>query len=173
MDSGATFSPCKKYRYSLWRIWDTDKPLLGFCMLNPSTAGESENDPTIERCCCRARHLGFGGIIVTNIFAYRSTDPKNLKTVEDPVGPDNNARITERMWECHTMICGWGKHGSYLGRGQEVLNMLIYWMGNNRVRALKINKDGSPSHPLYIGYDAPLIPYGEPYGSKILLSQNV
>jgi hypothetical protein len=148
--SGAEFSECKKYRYSLFRDWDNTKPVLGFCMLNPSTADEVANDPTIARCQRRAELCGYGGIVVVNIFAFRSTDPNKLYNVKDPIGPDNDLFISNAAARCRTMICGWGKHGSYNGRGEEVLSILKKY---TRVCALKVNKDGSPSHPLYIGYD--------------------
>jgi hypothetical protein len=149
--SGAKFSPCKKYRYSLHRIWDDTKPRMAFCMLNPSTADEVENDPTIARCVERAKKLGFGGIIVVNAFAYRSTDPKELYNVEDPVGPENDYFIKWTALACDVTLCGWGKHGSLNARGKQVLDLIKE--NDCKAVALKLNKDGSPSHPLYIGYD--------------------
>lgn len=151
MNYGATFSDDRKYRYSLHRIWDNKKPYLLFCMLNPSVADESDNDPTIERCQRRAQQLGFGGLVVVNIFALCSTDPKALKKVEDPVGPENFMTIIKTAKNAGLVICGWGKHGSLKKQGERVLWLLK----SNGVRpfALKINKDGSPAHPLYIGYD--------------------
>lgn len=151
MTSGAIFSDDRKYRYSLWRTWDESKPLLNYCMLNPSTADEKENDPTIERCVRRAQLMGYGGIIITNIFALRSTDPKALKKVRDPVGWENDKYIIDATTLCKMTICGWGKHGSLHSRGEKVLETLKFW--GNKVYALRVNKDGSPAHPLYIGYD--------------------
>ena len=87
--SGATFSPCRRYRYTLWRQWD-ERPPATFIMLNPSTADETANDPTVERCQRRAQAMGYGGVRVANIFALRSTDPRALYTAEDPVGPEND-----------------------------------------------------------------------------------
>ena len=151
MNSGARFSECKKYRYALWRMWDDSKPILGFCMLNPSTADETINDPTIERCQRRAKKMGYGGLIVMNIFAYRSTDPHALQVVDDPIGWENDKYILESARLCKMVICGWGKHGSWRGRGQKVLDLLKFW--GVKTRALKLNNDGSPAHPLYIGYN--------------------
>ena len=126
-------------------------------MLNPSTADEVENDPTIARCQRRAELMGYGGIMVANIFAYRSTDPGALKKVKNPVGIGNDLAILQAFHACETIICGWGKHGSLWGRGEEVLRILSSHMGR-RVQALRLNKDGSPAHPLYIGYDVKPIP---------------
>ncbi len=125
-------------------------------MLNPSTADESKNDPTVERCQRRARAMGFGGLVVVNLFALRSTDPQALYVAEDPYGSENMRVIIETSKAADMVICGWGKHGSLHGHGNFVLQRLR----NNGVKpyALKLNKDGSPAHPLYIGYDVKPIP---------------
>jgi hypothetical protein len=148
---GATFSDCGRYRYSLWRIWDSAKQPAMFLMLNPSTADEVENDPTVERCQRRAMEMGYGGLRVGNIFAFRSTDPNVLYTVEDPIGPDNDAAIIESARESGIVVCGWGQHGNHLKRGEQVLAMLRD--AGIRPHALKINQDGTPRHPLYVGYE--------------------
>lgn len=151
MNCGASFSDDRKYRYALQRIWDEGKPFLLFCMLNPSIADENDNDPTIERCQRRAQQLGFGGLVVVNIFALCSTDPKALYKAKDPVGPDNNETIMRLAKNAGKVVCGWGRHGKLNSRGDEVL-FNLYRSGFSP-NALKINKDGSPAHPLYIGYD--------------------
>ena len=139
-DKGADFSECKKYRYSLLRKW-SNKPLLLFIMLNPSTADSNIDDPTIKKCIYFSKKWGFGGIMVGNLFAYRSTDPKKLKKVTNPEGADNKRFIKKMVANASTVICAWGNgYGpppSYLKR----LTELHY---------LKINKDGTPAHPLYL-----------------------
>ena len=92
-DSTAVYSPCERYRYLLTRTWDRAGPKALFVMLNPSTATELQNDPTVERCERRARALGFGAFRVTNIFAFRATDPRVMRADPDPVGPGNDAAI--------------------------------------------------------------------------------
>lgn len=148
--SGATFSPCRRYRYTLWRTWDPDKPVCMFLMLNPSTADAVDNDPTVERCQRRAQKLGYGGLVVCNVFAYRSTDPAVLYTEADPVGPGNDAAILEQARSTGLVICGWGTHGALHGRGAAVLDMLR--QAGITPHALRLNRDGSPQHPLYVGY---------------------
>ena len=78
----ANFSSCHKYRYSLYRIWDKKKKFVLFIGLNPSTADEGMDDPTIRRCSGYAQNWGYGGFMMVNLFAYRTTFPSNLKKVK-------------------------------------------------------------------------------------------
>jgi hypothetical protein len=149
-DTGATFSPCRRYRYSLWRTWSDVPPAL-FVLLNPSTADEVTNDPTVERCERRARMMGFGGLVVCNIFAFRATDPRVMKAEPKPVGPENDLAILEHARQASIVICGWGTHGAHLRRGAQVKNFLEF--NGIKLHLLGLTKDGHPQHPLYIGYD--------------------
>lgn len=151
MFASAYFSDDRKYRYALSRVWDESKPLVLFCMLNPSTADEINNDPTVERCQRRAVQMGFGGMAVVNIFALRSTDPKALYKAEDPVGPENMRVVISLAKKAKLVVCGWGKHGAFKSHGEFMLMKLRDY--GIRPHALKLNKDGTPAHPLYIGYD--------------------
>lgn len=147
--TGATFSRCRAYRYSLWRIWNAARRPLCFVMLNPSTADEIQNDPTVERCEQRARRMGFGGLLVANIFALRSTDPAALYGHADPVGPRNDIAILRAAERAELVVCAWGRHGNLGGRGHAVLHRL------NSVcnpHVLRMNADGTPAHPLYLSY---------------------
>ena len=92
--SDAVFSPCQTWRYLLRRIWDHDVPPCYWIMLNPSTADAEKNDPTVTRCIKFSHRWGHGGCVVLNIFAYRSTDPRGLRTYSDPIGPVNDAFIS-------------------------------------------------------------------------------
>jgi len=147
---GARFSDCGQYRYALWRIWG-EGPLATFVMLNPSTADEATNDPTVERCERRARAMGFDGVRVANIFALRSTDPRVLYGHPDPVGPLNDAAIMEAVRDAGMVICAWGGHGNLHGRGQAVGDLLR--QHGLDLHCLAVNADGTPQHPLYIGYE--------------------
>jgi hypothetical protein len=166
-DFGATFSPCRKWRYRLWRILEPDAPRLLFCMMNPSTADEVRNDPTIERCVRRVlrwqkQGLYFGAVEIVNVFAWRETDSKRLPQLlaagVDIVGPENDAAIRAAALEASAIVCGWGQPGNIGGRGAHVLEILR--STDRRLHALGINADGTPQHPLYIGYDAPLVDLG-------------
>lgn len=156
MKTGAQFSECGLYRYHLWRRWDEGKTVL-WVMLNPSTADDIRNDPTVERCQRRAMASGtFGAVEVVNIFALRSTDPKGLRRdkdgnpVEDPIGPDNDYHIISAAARADVIICGWGNDGAYRDRGHQVAIMLA--KAGFITHALRITKQRQPQHPLYVGY---------------------
>ena len=151
-DSLAVYSPCERYRYTLTRTWDISGSRSLFVMLNPSTATELKNDPTVERCERRARVLGYGAFRVCNIFAWRDTDPRALRRAPDPVGPENDAAIRESCDWADAAICAWGTHGAYLGRGPEVERIMR--ATGAKLHHLGLTKGGHPKHPLYIPYAA-------------------
>ncbi|HEU5177875.1 MAG TPA: DUF1643 domain-containing protein [Burkholderiales bacterium] len=144
--SGAQFSRCRRWRYLLWRRWDPSRPVANFLMLNPSTADELKLDPSCTRARNYAERWGYGGLIVTNIFGWRATDPKVMRSVKDPVGRGNDAAILRAAREAQVVVCAWGTHGEHLGRGTEVLELLK----GIRLHALRVTADGHPSHPLYL-----------------------
>lgn len=148
--SEAVYSDCERYRYLLTRVWAPGPNAL-FVMLNPSTATEVQNDPTVERCERRARALGFGAFRVTNIFAFRATDPKVMRAEPDPVGPENDAAILESAIWADTIVCAWGNHGLHLDRGARVTRLLRET--NAPLFHLGLTGQGQPRHPLYVGYD--------------------
>jgi hypothetical protein len=149
-NSIAIYSDCERYRYALTRVWKFEASRLVFVMLNPSTATEVQNDPTVERCERRARTLGFGSLQVTNIFAWRDTDPKKMRTAKDPIGPDNDKTIMEACSWGDQIIAAWGTHGAHLNRGVQVKQILR--SSDKPVFHLGISKGGHPKHPLYIAY---------------------
>ena len=144
MESTALFSTCRQFRYSLTRVWDNELPLAMFIGLNPSTADEIKDDPTVRRCIGFARSGGFGGIVLANLFAFRSKDPRSLKDVHDPVGPENDVRIIESAYSAARVIVAWGVHGALHDRDKHVLSLL------QKPYCLGITKDGLPKHPLYL-----------------------
>jgi hypothetical protein len=148
--SEAVYSDCERYRYLLTRVWSPG-PKVMFVMLNPSTATEVQNDPTVERCERRARVLGFGAFRVTNIFAFRATDPKVMRAADDPVGPGNDAAIRDSLHWADQVICAWGNHGVLGARGAAVEAMLR--QSGLPLFHLGLTGQGQPRHPLYVGYD--------------------
>lgn len=157
--SVATYAPCECYRYDLTRVWAPEGSRALFIMLNPSTATELRNDPTVERCERRARALGHGAFRVVNIFAFRATDPKVMRAAADPIGPGNDAAIMAGAAWADTIICAWGTHGAHLGRGEAVEAALR--AGGHRLFHLGLTRAGHPRHPLYIGYGQAPVSWGD------------
>lgn len=147
--SQALYSPCLAFRHALHRRWSAG-PVLGWVMLNPSTATEAQDDPTIARCGARARAMGFGGISIGNLFAYRATDPRDLKRAVDPLGAGADAALVLAMAEVELLVCGWGNHGTHLGRGAQVAALLR--AAGHRLHHLGLTGQGQPRHPLYTAY---------------------
>lgn len=142
------FSKDRRYRYYLY-IKLGFGPNINFILLNPSTADEVNNDPTVSRCIERANSYGYGGVIITNIFALRSTQPSMLYKTKDPIGPENDINIIIAANESIEIVCGWGNHGTHLNRGDEVREMMGKFYA---LSCLKLTSKGQPSHPLYLPY---------------------
>jgi len=153
--SAATFSDCKQYRYLLSRVWDKSLPSVCYLMMNPSTATEVDNDATIERCQRRATLLGYGSIVIVNMFPYRETHSFKLKDVSNLIGDQVAAddAIADAVSDCAITICGWGEHNEVIGpRAKAVYEILSERGLAHKLHALNINRDGSPQHPLYVAY---------------------
>ncbi len=144
--SEALYSECERYRYGLSRTWDAGAAPVLFVMLNPSTATELRNDPTIHRCETRARAMGAGGVMIANLFAWRATQPSELRAAEDPVGPDNAAVLEDWRARAGWTIAAWGVHGALAGAGQEAARR------PGELWHLGLTKAGHPRHPLYVAY---------------------
>lgn len=145
--SEALYSDCGAYRYRLSRRWG-EGPRLACIMLNPSTATELRNDPTIARCEARARRDGFGAIDILNLFAFRATRPEDLRRAADPVGPGNDTTLCDTAVLSARILCGWGNHGRFLGQADRVLARLR--ARNLSLCHLGLTRSGQPRHPLYV-----------------------
>ena len=144
MEKGAILSEDRKYRYVLWREWDAALPKVMFVGLNPSTADENEDDPTIKKCIAFTEKWDYGGFYMTNLFAYRSTDPAQLRSVENPVGDENDNYIKKYVDLSDKVVACWGNEGTYLKRSEAVRSSI------DTLFCLEINKSGEPHHPLYL-----------------------
>lgn len=151
--NSAVFSECRQYRYELWRWWDKSKSFVMFIGLNPSTADETNNDPTITRCIGFAQKWGYGGLCMTNLFAFRATKPKVMKSNPNPIGPDNDEHLIMVSDKAGIIIAGWGTHGNHRNRDKEVMAFIpdTYCLG--------ITKHGYPCHPLFLRRDTKLKPF--------------
>jgi hypothetical protein len=157
MELGADISECSRYRWSLYRCWNHALPLLGWIMLNPSTADASVDDPTIRRCIGFARDWGFGGIEVRNLFAWRATDPSALREAIDPVGVRNDEAINGLAILCPKIVCAWGAHPFARQRANQVAQSLRH--RNAHTVCLGMTKGGCPKHPLCVPSDAETLAY--------------
>ena len=149
---GTHISDCGAYRYRLWREWDCSLPTLAFLMLNPSTADHLRDDPTIMRCMSRAVAGKYGRLEVANLFPLRATNPDELLTHADPLGPERTAdgAVMDAIERAHIVICAWGAHPAAAERAADLMRIfgIVGW--RSRLFHIGLNKDGSPKHPLYI-----------------------
>lgn len=156
--SGAIFSPCRTWRYVLLRCWGSaDRPRVAFVALNPSTADERNDDPTVRRMIGFAQDWGYGGLYVLNLFAYRATDPQEMKAARDPVGPDNDEFLRSYHKLAARTVAAWGNHGRFKMRGALVASML----GPGSLWCFGKTGKKQPQHPLYMRKDCPLQRYSE------------
>ena len=145
----AEFSQCRIYCYNLWRKWDENNhKYVMFIGLNPSTADEIQDDPTIRRCIQYSKDWGYGALCMTNLFAFRATQPKDMMAAIDPIGPMNDAHLLNLSKNAGIVVAAWGKEdGKFNERDKQVLGLV------QNLHCLKLNKDGSPAHPLYLKKD--------------------
>lgn len=147
MVMGATLSPCGKYRYQLWRVWNPKLPKCLFLMHNPSTADAFIEDPTIRRCINFAKDWGYGGIYVGNLSPYRATDPKDLLKTSQPLIPwENCDHLYQMTLECqiHVLAYGVPVKGILTEQYKDFISAIANW------HYLKLTKDNYPCHPLYL-----------------------
>lgn len=145
--------PERKYRYTLWRVFTTDKPkrIMALIGLNPSTATEFDDDPTVLRCWKRAQRMGFDAFVMLNAFAWRDTAPENMIAAIEPIGQDNDNWLVRCTSIAEVTIAAWGVHGAHLGRGEAIKQFIPNLM------CLGVTKGGHPRHPLYLKNDTPLV----------------
>lgn len=153
-NSGAVLSSDRIYRYVLWRRWEQNKPYALFIGLNPSTADETEDDPTIRRCKRYASDWGYGAVYMVNLFAFRATQRKDMLIYNEPTGIDNDRWLQDIAQHAGVIVCAWGTDGKYLRRDDYVINLLLGY----KLMCLGTNKNGTPGHCLYIKANKQLEP---------------
>ena len=153
-DRSAVISPCGLYRYRLGRRW-SDGPAVMFLMLNPSVADAEQPDPTMTRCVNYAKAWGYPALVIGNLFALRSTDPKALYRAADPIGPDNDRHLVETAAEAGLIIGAWGNNGLHMGRDVAVRRLIP------GMKALAFTGLGQPGHPLYLRGDLVSVDFPE------------
>ena len=153
----ALFSSCGRFRYRLGRRW-AEGPTVAFVLLNPSTADELVDDPTVRRCIDFARRWGYAGLEVVNLYAYVATDPGELRRAGYPVGPENDKHIRAAVRGCDPVVVAWGVHAGRLGRPAEVLQLLRE--AGVVPYCLRLTASGHPEHPLRLAKSCGLRPFG-------------
>lgn len=150
MEKKAIISKDKIYRYKLSRTWDSTKPTILFIGLNPSIADENIDDPTITRCINFAKDWGYGTLLMANLFAFRSTYPKDIY---DPIGKDNDHYLLECVTQSDLIVACWGNNGTYMNR-EKVITELV-----PNLYCLQKNKNGTPHHPLRLPRNIHPLPF--------------
>jgi hypothetical protein len=146
LSASADISSDRLYRYALSRHLAHGERAVLFVGLNPSTADARTDDPTIRRCVGFARSWGFDWLLMGNVYALRSTDPKRLMLVEDAIGPLNQEALEAMTRRAELVVAAWGKN-----RLDAVATRLAGWiLSLEHTRCLGENQDGSPKHPLYL-----------------------
>lgn len=156
----AVFSHCKRYRYELWRQWPHGIRFAMFIGLNPSTADETQDDPTVRRCMNFAKSWGYRGMLMMNLFAYRATDPKKMKAYIRPVGPENDSHLVTAANNASVVVAAWGTHGGFMDRDKQVIALIP------NLHYLKRTKTGYPQHPLYLPSTLKPQPFYQPCPSQ-------
>lgn len=141
----ATLSRDRVYRYTLWRRWADGDRYVNFICINPSTADESSDDPTVRKVIKFARSWGYDAVCITNLFAYRSTSISSMKKAADPVGFGNDRWLEKIASTASLIICAWGRDGAFNNRAGFVRTLLSRF----DLHYLRITQ-GQPWHPLYL-----------------------
>lgn len=159
---GALLSNCERYRCWLTRpteLSNPSRPPAFFVMLNPATADSEVDDNTIRRCRGFARTWGCDGLVVANLYAFRTPYPEALFKEEDPVGVDNDYWLLKLAKEHRQVVCAWGANAR-ADRVQAFWGLMQ--AAGAQLRCLRITKAGTPGHPLYIPGEQPLMPWPGP-----------
>ncbi len=148
----AAFSPCRRYRYHFSCVWEAEKPAVMIIGLNPTVIDPKAFNPTIKRCLGFADAWGFGRLVLVNLFAVIAESPSVLRSIEEPVGLENDAWIDQLNQSVDRVVCAWGNDGSYLGRGNILRGRL------SNPYCIKMNRSGEPAHPLYLRSCSQIMP---------------
>lgn len=163
--TGAELSKDEVYRFRLWRIWNTDLERLVWIMLNPSDADASDDDPTVRKCIGFARRLGFGGIEIVNLYAFRTPSPKVLHDAIKrhgeayTIGPKNDDYLRMACAKAPFVMAAWGARPFLVERAKRVRGLLDE---HPNVNCLGYAQNGEPRHPLMLAYRTEVEPLEKP-----------
>lgn len=157
----AVFDQERRYRYWLMREWDSREPTAVICAVNPSRADHENDDPTIVKLMRWLRGLGYGSLVMVNLFALVSPDPADLERAADPIGPHNDYYLEHAATMArdagNRFVCAWGRNGLYKHRARVIMARLAElevptW-------CFAVNADGTPTHPGRTAYTSRLLEY--------------
>lgn len=158
MIRAATISPCGRYRYSLARSWANEmiRTVPGgrvcWIMLNPSTADDKVDDPTIRKCIGFSKNWGYDSLEVVNLLAWRATHPRELRGEQDFVGPENAKAVTDAVARASLVVCAWGAADIVRAQGLGTHAAVHLHRSGVALHHLGLTKHGEPRHPLYVPY---------------------
>lgn len=161
----ASISECGLYRHHLQRTFKEGKGVCIFVMLNPSDADAEMDDPTVAKCSKYCKRWGFRSLVILNLFEFRTSSPKILKKTDDPYGPQRYNNIFDMTYTINAqesnvkVVCAWGNDGKFKARDEEVLQVITKCFEDIKPQCFKINKNGTPIHPLYQLDDAETIEF--------------
>jgi len=202
MIKGAYFSKCRTYRYALWRLWHDQENMIeingvkfprnGYVMwigLNPSTADESVDDPTIRRCISFTKSWGYDGMFMVNLFTYRATDPNEMLAQfsvradgqnivgeymnrSSPVGGCKNAQVVYHLQKkCALVVAAWGANQNLIVKDRA--SSMCSWFVDEKcpidrdLHCVAMTMDFSPGHPLYVSAAAQPTLYRQSWSSRM------
>jgi hypothetical protein len=154
------------HRYTLHRSWLGNGGVVNFIMLNPSTADDTNDDATIRRCIGFAKRWGYSGLVVTNLFAYRATQPADLKALlltnggfREAYGEENTNHIDREARMAHLVVLAWGDNaGSVPEIARNIPSDIVRMLDYRDLYCIRTSKQGNPVHPVREGYtDSPLL----------------
>lgn len=145
-----------EYRFSLWRIWDQDKPNVFWLMHNPSTADANKDDATIRRIIRYSQDWGYGGLCVGNLSPQRTSDKKLVREVDGETDWLNGLYLHSMMKKSKIWVHAYGVPSFKMSLW---FYRTFIKIPPTRTHYLTLTKGGYPSHPLRLSAQLKPKPY--------------
>ena len=176
MRRNAGISPCGKYRHWLTREWGGRGEAARWAVftgLNPSTADDKVDDPTLKKMFGYAQRFSCNALLLINIADYRATNPQDMAAQGfaakslDMTGAVRAAlavvATSFRMRPMGPVIACWGHPPKAVQPlAGEMFDILKGAALLPRLQSFGVTAHGWPSHPLYLSKGAALLPYPLP-----------
>lgn len=155
VDRKAKLSRNRLYRYLLTHRWGYG-PHATFVLLKPPKTAVTDDDDTVRKCTSLARRWKLGGIVIVNLYAFRSFTVENLLSAEDPIGPENDSYLRQFIGVAARyempLIFGWGAQAQ-----PERADWVRSFRGASRALAFGLD-EGQPIHPSWVSLQARPVP---------------